>query len=52
MPKKKKEKKPSVAELRKKKAKEIITEIRRKLTGLQYGYTVFNDLDQLEKLVT
>ena len=47
-----KEKKPSEASLRKKKAKEIIVEIRRKLTGIQYGYTVFKDLEQLEKIVT
>lgn len=48
----KKEKKLSAASLRKKKAKEYIDEIRRKLTGLKYGYTVFPDLNELEKIVT
>ena len=48
----KKEKKPSAASLRKKKAKEYIDEIRRKLTGLKHGYTCHPELEALEKLVT
>ena len=47
-----KEKKPSAAKLRKKKAKEYIDEIRRKLTGLKHGYICHPELDLLEKLVT
>lgn len=49
---KEKEKKPSVNSLRRKKAKEYIIEIRRKLTGLKHGYICNPELDQLEKLVT
>ena len=52
MAKEKKEKKQSAAHLRKKKARELITEIRRKLTGLKHGYICNPELDQLEKLVT
>ena len=50
--KKLKEKKPSEASLRKKKAKELTTEIRRKLTGLKHGYICDPELEALEKLVT
>ena len=48
----KKEKKLSAASLRRKKAKELTAEIRRKLTGLKHGYICHPELDQLEKLVT
>ena len=52
MEKEKKEIKQSAASLRKKKAKELIEEIRRKLTGLKHGYICYPELDLLEKLVT
>ena len=52
MSKEEKEKKQSSATLRKKRAKELTTEIRRKLTGLKHGYICHPELDQLEKLVT
>ncbi|GAI73221.1 unnamed protein product [marine sediment metagenome] len=48
MEKEKREKKLSAAALKKKKAKEIIIEIRRKLTGLKHGYSVFPDLNELD----
>ncbi len=46
------EKKPSVADLRKKKAKEIIDEMKRKMSGERHGFILKDDFERLEKLVT
>ena len=50
--KKGKESKKSTVDIRKKKAKEYIDEIRRKLAGLKHGYICYPELEALEKLVT
>jgi len=46
-----KESKASPAKLKRIKVFELLKEIRRKASGLQYGYTLNSKLDQLEKLL-